>query len=931
MGIHNSSSLVKTSTTDKKIKHSLDSTYGYRLARSRSYRDSTPLKRTIFLPSVLGSQKRRENETNHRFKDPKQFYSQEVDQNANYQVCNEIYPATRMGLQDRSTGRILSCTNSSSVSEVPGFPYGRKVLLFHQTPFWPNCSSMGVFTGHKASQRLYTQEGSELSFLPRRFPNSPQRSGVPQVSGVSYTRVLNQPRSTDKHIQVSINSNETNRVSGDSLRPLEVVRGSYHQKDSTNSREGERLSYERVVLQETTGIAGGTPELCSPLLGTGTTSPSAVTMLPQRNEVCFEGCSGVRSGGASDTSINLVGSVRAREIGTYESGGRESTSSGSNDRFLGLGLGRLPGQSPSSRVLVSPLARSPYQPERAENYSLVPREISGDLTGSVCGSLHRQFGSSEMLNQPKIIEVSSVKSCNSRDTSVCGPLEDQPCNTSHSGPSERSCGLTVEIQSFDSRMDTESVSVLPGRIGMGTVRGRPIRDKSEQENESICFPLSGPSSTGGQCDNNQLGQVEENLHVSTSKTPPRGGVKTPELGGRGRGDCPLVSTSPLVSESSSQSETLPSSPNSGGLTRPVRTGRVGVTQQSLGPQTTRVGLITERLKLSGFGDESIELILKAHKDSTKRQYQSAWNKFIHFIFTNPCKPKSINLATVLGFLSMLHFHEKKAYRTIQVYRNALKFPLLLSFDLDLDSPVTAEYFRKGLFLNRPPIKCKELPEWSLDSLLLYLSSSTFSDTNTLAKELLLGKTLCLALLATGRRVSNICAFSKCFRKRTQHLVFPVIKGFVLKNESEKFYASDSLIYELPQSVGDSSLCPLKAMYNLHYRRKEFTGVDMDEVTNFFVDFKSKLGLTPARARLLLKKMITNSRLDEGLDSKIQMGPHGFRKLAASYSILAGHEEKTIRENMGFSSLTILHKNYVFQVEPLSVSCVVPGGTYNKMG
>ena len=86
----------------------------------------------------------------------------------------------------------------------------------------------------------------------------------------------------------------------------------------------------------------------------------------------------------------------------------------------------------------------------------------------------------------------------------------------------------------------------------------------------------------------------------------------------------------------------------------------------------------------------------------------------------------------------------------------------------------------------------------------------------------------------------------------------------------------------------------------------------------------------SRARLFIAKIIKMSRSEAGFNDKVHMGPHGFRKLAASYSIQAGHVEQTIIKNMGFLSLTIFHKSYVFDVDPLDYDCIVPGGVYNKL-
>ena len=41
----------------------------------------------------------------------------------------------------------------------------------------------------------------------------------------------------------------------------------------------------------------------------------------------------------------------------------------------------------------------------------------------------------------------------------------------------------------------------------------------------------------------------------------------------------------------------------------------------------------------------------------------------------------------------------------------------------------------------------------------------------------------------------------------------------------------------------------------------------------------------------------------------------------------GQDEELVRANMGFSSLTILRKNYLAGVPELRHSCVLPGGPF----
>ena len=70
----------------------------------------------------------------------------------------------------------------------------------------------------------------------------------------------------------------------------------------------------------------------------------------------------------------------------------------------------------------------------------------------------------------------------------------------------------------------------------------------------------------------------------------------------------------------------------------------------------------------------------------------------------------------------------------------------------------------------------------------------------------------------------------------------------------------------------------------------------------------------------------DARRDAG-EHSVEVGVHQIRKLAASHSTQAGHNERTIKEKMGFSEVKILRKNYIAKVPDLRIAWVLPGGSF----
>ena len=88
-----------------------------------------------------------------------------------------------------------------------------------------------------------------------------------------------------------------------------------------------------------------------------------------------------------------------------------------------------------------------------------------------------------------------------------------------------------------------------------------------------------------------------------------------------------------------------------------------------------------------------------------------------------------------------------------------------------------------------------------------------------------------------------------------------------------------------------------------------------------------LPLSVKKLTAMFVSVVKAALCDAGLPTSIPIGPHQVRKLAASHSRRAGREERDIQRLMGFSSVTILRKNYVSDVSPLNIACVIPGGPY----
>ena len=166
-----------------------------------------------------------------------------------------------------------------------------------------------------------------------------------------------------------------------------------------------------------------------------------------------------------------------------------------------------------------------------------------------------------------------------------------------------------------------------------------------------------------------------------------------------------------------------------------------------------MGSLINSLVSKGATEHSIKIIKKAHKDTTKKQYQGTWKKFMSFLDTENIPHNKVNIYIVMNFLAFQHIEKGLKYRTIASYKSALVQPLYEQFGIKLDDS-SLEFFMKGVF-NLDPPRPAPMATWSLESLLGFLVSDHFEPLHNMSFNIVSNKFLCLILLATGRRIDEI--------------------------------------------------------------------------------------------------------------------------------------------------------------------------------
>ena len=217
--------------------------------------------------------------------------------------------------------------------------------------------------------------------------------------------------------------------------------------------------------------------------------------------------------------------------------------------------------------------------------------------------------------------------------------------------------------------------------------------------------------------------MDEHLSVPSTSVVASSCSSTSGVQGTRGVSCPTLANSELVPNviGTLQDEPVPASDESFSSSMDFE----GFSDQRSGTilEPSRLGTIRNALK-SGLSPDALRLVDMAHRDSTKRQYQAVWTKFLNYLDINSIDKDKVTLSVVMNFLSYHAIHMKRKYRTIAAYKCALEVPLKSHFGLEFDSP-NFKLFMRGVFNADPPQKSSPMPLWSLNDLLDYLNCDIF--------------------------------------------------------------------------------------------------------------------------------------------------------------------------------------------------------------
>ena len=327
----------------------------------------------------------------------------------------------------------------------------------------------------------------------------------------------------------------------------------------------------------------------------------------------------------------------------------------------------------------------------------------------------------------------------------------------------------------------------------------------------------------------------------------------------------------------------------------------------------RLAFLALALSRMDLPEATVADLTKAHRDSTRRQYESGWKKFQSFVRQN--RVTRITPETLASFAtSIFHSSPTVSPATVTNAMVAIRDPVTYGFGVEIDRR-TWDLLRSSFFNQRPPTPPSP-PSWSLEKVLTLLQSARFAVDPT-PSDLLL-KALFLTAMATGHRVSQLAALLRTpqfvrFGHDDMSVTLAPRPRFLAKNERAGHRMSPVTVPAWRTHDGPHPLCPVAALKAYISATRAYSG------PNLWVDPRSLRALKTSYLATKLVQLISLA------DPQSRPKAHQVRKYASSLAFFRSFDVDQVRRAGQWSSSYSFVNRYL-QVHLSNIPCVAMGST-----
>lgn len=768
----------------------------------------------ILFPSFSGSKEDWRNEASHR-----PIYSEQISycsplQNGNKQIHQGFNPSRNVDYFSGSFRRVFPHSHFQNLQEIPSLRLEQQSFPVQGSPFWPVYSPFGFYQNHAGSYSSPTFPVYSDSFLSGRFPSQGILPNQIEGSDRFGHQLFSVPRLP--YLLEKVRDNSVSRLCfpgrtfPNQCRPSPPTRGEIYKTMSENTfiPDGS-ISHSTSIL-----ATSGSIELSGRCNSIGTTSHSSASVLSAQ----VMDCSFTRMGSIdSNHSAFISTPSMVVSTGKCNEGPMSVPSSSQSNiihRCLHPRLGSISGGAYNLGSLESRSFGRAYQCIGNESSSVCTESFPNVSKESVCHSGHGQHNSCSLSQESGRNSFTFSLSDSQRHSPSVFSTPGSSSGETYCGAPQYSSRHSIQIPcSSKHGVGTTSSSFQSCDSSLGVTSDRSVCDQSQSQTSNIC--VSGSRSKIF-CSRRNEPILERNVRVRL----PSFQVSLPSTSENSRGKlqdhsyCSSMAKTVLVSRpsapimclsSSSTSETRPSVSNQG----------QGSLSKSRKTSSTRLASLRVSLRKRGFSEGATKHLTKSVRDSTSIVYDAKWSIFSDWCSEREIDPFQVTVQQLADFLVFLFESKGLCPSTIKGYRSAISRTIHISGGPDFGINEHISLLVRSFSLERPRQKTL-VPKWDLGLVLSFLKLPPFEPAETIDLRFLSYKCCFLLALASGRRRSEIHAFSisdAClrFNRDKSSVTLLTDPAFLAKNQIPDKGAEPVVIPALPSDSISVLLCPVRIL------------------------------------------------------------------------------------------------------------------------
>ena len=482
---------------------------------------------------------------------------------------------------------------------------------------------------------------------------------------------------------------------------------------------------------------------------------------------------------------------------------------------LGSSLERNSSQWP----LVKQGGSASHQRIGAKSCSPGPKGVSGALARSKHAHLFRQQYSSILSEQRRRHPF---------NRNMCSYLENSGIHKFQKDPHKSKtctwipkCDSRLPIkkgQGHTNRVVPSPTDIQPNLQSLAHTNGRPVCNSSKLQTSNLCISFPRQKGLENRCIEYLLGRPRR-LCLLSSSHPATSNSKNNNIPMQHDSTGPRVARDAMVLGSGGSLDQ--GTPTASSLEDTTETATLQQVPQQRGvPESTYVASGFQESNSGTFSSEVAERIKAPQRESSRKVYQSRWAIYGKWCSQNKVDITSTTVLQVAEFLNYLFTVKNLKPATITGYTTAIADALgsqgeLISKSLELNRLIVS-------FTRDRPKPNRSIPTWDLSLVLLGLTKPPFEPLSEAPLKWLTYKTVFLLALASGKRRSEIHAWthsSVSSRRNWSEVTVSPSPAFLAKNQlasdgpdSIKPVVIPALTTMLDSSlVEDKSLCPVRAL------------------------------------------------------------------------------------------------------------------------